>query len=130
MFEVRCPECQERRMVAARKPWMKGEAPYEKICKSCCQVGKVKTEDHLRKLSDSVKKAQTPELLKKKSQFMRDHPELWENLQPELGSEAWAGQHHTEEAKEAMSKAMQGRSVSLKTRAKISKSMKKLKKGE
>jgi hypothetical protein len=77
MFKVICPACGESREVAAKKPWMKGEPPFVKICKVCCQSGKVKSDDHKKKLSNSLKKLQTDEVLQKKSQFMLDHPEYW-----------------------------------------------------
>ncbi len=78
MFEVICPECETLRMVKARKPWMIGDQPYQKICKSCCQAGKEKSDEHKAKLSQSVKAAQTLELLVNKSQYRKDHPELWQ----------------------------------------------------
>ncbi len=99
MYEVVCPVCDGLRTVNAKKTWMKGDAPYLHICKICCQVGKKKTPEHKRKLSEAVKAIQTPELIEKKRQYMLDHPELWDNLDPSAGQEAWKGQHHTVESK-------------------------------
>jgi len=79
MFEVKCPECDHVRKVSAKKPWMKGQQPFIKICKSCCQVGKEKSEEHKAKLSESAKNAQTPEILSQKSEFQKAHPEIWQN---------------------------------------------------
>jgi hypothetical protein len=56
---------------------MVGAEPYEKICKSCCQQGKEKTEEHRAKLSESIKATQTEEVLNRKSQYNQDHPEVW-----------------------------------------------------
>lgn len=78
MFRILCDQCNTERTVQAKKPWMIGEEPYIKICKSCCQLGKEKTQDHRDKLSASVKAAQTDELLKKKSKFQIDS-ENWKN---------------------------------------------------
>jgi hypothetical protein len=79
MFEVKCPQCNNLRLVKAKKPWMQGDAPYSKICKICCQVGKEKTKEHCHKLSVSAKAHQTDEVRKCKSEFMKSHPELWQN---------------------------------------------------
>jgi len=57
---------------------MTGEQPFLKICKSCCQKGKEKTPEWRSKLSESVKAAQTAGIIKRKSQFMKEHPEIWE----------------------------------------------------
>ena len=99
MFDVVCPSCHTVRQVRAKKPWMKGLSPYEKICKKCCQAGKPKTESTKRKLSKSAKKAQTPEVLQRKSDFMITHPEFWVVPGTEAAHAAWRGQHHTEEGK-------------------------------
>jgi hypothetical protein len=127
MYQVKCTKCGKIREVKARKPWMTGEPPYQKICVPCSQKGKVKSEEHKRKLSNSVKAAQTKELLEKKSQFMQSHPELWVIPRPDLAKEAWTGQHHSEETKEKISEAMTGREVPLEVREKISKTMKEAK---
>jgi hypothetical protein len=79
MYQIKCPECGGERSVRARKPWMTGEEPFLKICKSCCQKGKEKTVEWRSKLSESVKAAQTEDIIKRKSQFMKEHPEIWEN---------------------------------------------------
>ncbi len=110
MYEVKCPECGDCRNVKAKKPWMKGEAPYSKICKKCCQLGKEKTEEHKQKLSESVAAAQTDELRKQKSDYMKSHPEIWQsNLIAGQGA-AWNKGLETgpmsEETKEKISKAM------------------------
>lgn len=78
MYQIKCPKCGGERSVRARKTWMAGEQPFLKICKSCCQKGKEKTPEWRAKLSASVKTLQTEEVIKKKSQFMKDHPEVWE----------------------------------------------------
>jgi len=81
MYEIKCPVCGQKRSVRAKKPWMSGEPPFSKICKSCCQKGKEKTPEWRSKLSESIRILQTEEVLQKKSQFMKDHPEVWkENL--------------------------------------------------
>jgi hypothetical protein len=98
MFKVVCPVCKEERVVRARKPWMVGDEPYTKPCKKHAG-GKEKSEDHRKRLSEAVKKAQTKEVLEQKRQFMLDHPELWVKPRPDLAKEAWQGQHHTEESK-------------------------------
>jgi len=79
LYQIQCPKCKNVREVKAKKPWMIGNEPYSKICKSCCQKGKVKTKEHKLKLSKSAHAAQTEELLKKKSEFMKSHPELWKS---------------------------------------------------
>lgn len=79
MYKIKCTECGEERSVKARKPWMTGEQPFLKICKSCCQKGKEKTPEWRYKLSESVKATQTEDVIKRKSQFMKEHPEIWEN---------------------------------------------------
>ncbi len=79
MYQIKCPDCGGERSVRARKPWMTGEPPFLKICKSCCQKGKEKTLEWRSKLSESVKAAQTEDVIKRKSQFMKDNPEIWEN---------------------------------------------------
>lgn len=110
MFKVKCPECNETRSVKAKKPWMKGEQPYLKICKSCCQVGKEKSEEHKEKLSQSVKAAQTEELIQQKSEFQKNHPELWrENLVAGKGSGWNKGLElpsRSEETKQKISESM------------------------
>lgn len=78
MYQVQCPVCRKLRDVKAKKSWMTGEEPYQNLCKTCCQVGKEKSPEHRAKLSESVKAAQTPELRANKSQFMLEHPEVWE----------------------------------------------------
>lgn len=113
MFQVVCPECGNERQVQAKKKWMEGNAPYSKICKSCCQAGKEKTEEHKAKLSESVKALQTEEVLKKKSDFMKSHPEVWQqNLIPGQGA-AWNKGLKTgpkdEETKQKISESMKKR---------------------
>jgi hypothetical protein len=106
MIEVICPVCHVIRTVSAKKPWMSGNQPYSKICKKCCQVGKPKTQDCKDKLSKAVKQLQTPELLAKKSEFMLAHPEYWVNPCSDLGHQAWAGKHHSQESKEKISEGV------------------------
>lgn len=77
MYQVKCPECGQERTVKARKKWMKDG--LVKICKACCQKGKEKTPEWRAKLSESMKAFQTEEVIKRKSQFMKDHPEVWED---------------------------------------------------
>lgn len=77
MYEVICPQCKIIRQVRAKKPWMVGDSPYSKICKSCCQVGKVKSDEHKQKLSESIKQLQTEEVIARKSKFGKEHPENW-----------------------------------------------------
>ena len=124
MFEVICPTCEEKRMVAARKPWMTGPVPYVKVCKKCVGKGKAKSQETKDKLSAAVKALQTPEVLKAKSDFMKDHPELWLNLKQELGALSRIGTTHTDETKQKMSNALKGRPKSQETKDKISKTMK------
>ena len=84
MYQVRCPECDQERTVRAKKKWM--EKGLVKICMSCCQKGKKKSPETLAKLSEIAKLQQTPELIEKKRQFMKDHPECWQGkLVPGLG---------------------------------------------
>jgi hypothetical protein len=78
MFNVICPECKEIRTVAAKKVWMIGNQPYEKICKACCQKGKIKSEATRKKLSEAVMALQTEEVLQRKSEYMKAHPEHWQ----------------------------------------------------
>lgn len=102
MHDVMCPECEEIRQVKAKKPWMKGEPPYGKICKVCCQLGKEKTEEHKQKLSESVKALQTEKVLERKSEFMKAHPEIWqENIRTEGCTFS-----HSEETKEKIGKGV------------------------
>jgi hypothetical protein len=113
MFQIICPECGDERQVKAKKPWMKGDAPYSKVCKSCCQIGKEKTEEHKAKLSESVKSIQTDEVLKRKSDYMKSHPEVWQaNLIPGQGA-AWNKgielQPRSEETKAKISQTMKQR---------------------
>jgi hypothetical protein len=75
MYQVKCPECGQERIVKAKKDWMKDG--LIKICKACCQKGKEKTLECRAKLSEAVKRLQTEEVISKKSQFMKDHPEVW-----------------------------------------------------
>lgn len=79
MYQIKCTKCGEERSVKARKPWMTGGEPFLKICKSCCQKGKEKTPEWRSKISESMKAAQTDDVIKRKSQFMKEHPEIWEN---------------------------------------------------
>jgi hypothetical protein len=79
MYQIKCPVCETERSVKAKKKWMEGTPPFVNICKSCCQKGKEKSPETIAKLSESAKKLQTLELLEKKSRFMKDHPEYWEN---------------------------------------------------
>lgn len=51
MHEVICSQCKQTRVVKAKKTWMIGEPPYEKVCKSCCQTGKKLSEETISKLS-------------------------------------------------------------------------------
>ena len=112
MYQVKCPECGGERSVRARKPWMTGEQPFMKICKSCCQKGKEKTPEWRAKLSESVKALQTEEVIKRKSQFMKDHPEVWEENLIFGQTAGW-------------NKGIKMRDCSEETKHKISESMKK-----
>ena len=124
MFAVVCPTCLKNRFVKAKKPWMKGIGPYECLCKMCCQIGKEKTQEHKDKLSESAKNAQTKRIRKNKSNFMKQHPELWQkNLHPELGPLARIGTHHTEETKQKISESTKGILKTEETKQKISESM-------
>ena len=76
MYQVKCPECGQERIVKAKKDWMNDG--LVKICKACCQKGKEKTPEWRAKLSESAKAIQTEEVIKRKSQFMKDHPEVWD----------------------------------------------------
>lgn len=76
MFSVKCPTCNELREVEAKKPWMKGVSPYSKLCPRCCQK-KPKSAEHKQKLSESVAAANTPDIRKKKSEYAKAHPEIW-----------------------------------------------------
>jgi hypothetical protein len=117
MYTVICPHCppdNNIRVVYAKKKWMKDQKePFVYICKSCVQKGKVKTEEHKKKLSDAVKKIQTKELREKKRKFMLEHPEYWQgNLQ--IGNPVSnPGFTHTEETKkkigEGVSKSMKSK---------------------
>ncbi len=113
MFEIKCPECGNIREVRAKKPWMTGEQPFIKICKSCCQLGKEKSEEHKAKLSISASLAQTDELRQKKSEFMKAHPELWRsNLVAGEGGGWNKGlelEPRTEETKQKISQSMKDR---------------------
>ena len=99
MYQVLCPKCKKTRMITAKKKWMEGEPPFNKICKSCCQIGKPKTEKCKKKLSEVIKKIQTPDVIQKKREFMNSHPELWVVPRPDLARNTWTGMHHTEESK-------------------------------
>lgn len=104
MYQVICPNCQNVREVKAKKNWMQGSAPYPMICKSCCQIGKPKSDETRKKLSESLKAIQTPELLEKKRQYMLDHPECWKGKLKEGGAEKHClGLSHTEETKKKIS---------------------------
>lgn len=104
MHQVICPNCQKVREVNAKKQWMKGVPPYPMICKACCQLGKPKSEATRKKLSESIKAIQTPELLEKKRQYMLDHPEFWKGKLKEGGAEEHClGLTHTEETKKKIS---------------------------
>jgi hypothetical protein len=100
MYQVICPSCKTLRKVEAKKKWMVGTSPFSKICKKCCQLGKIKTQEHKDKLRESVKQIQTEDVLKKKSDFMKLHPEIWQkNFRPELGPIARVGMKHSDESK-------------------------------
>lgn len=104
MFQVICPICNQVRIVEAKQKWMEGNQPFEHLCRPCSMRSKIKSEEHRKKLSESVKKAQTEDLLSKKSQFMLQHPEFWKGKLLEGGSEQyWKGRHHTEESKKIIS---------------------------
>jgi hypothetical protein len=107
MFKVICPNCKNLREVKAKKQWMTGEEPYSCLCKTCCQINKLKTQEHKDKISKSVSDYNTEEIRKQKSDFMKEHPELWENnLHPELGPLAKKGMKLTDEQKENISKGI------------------------
>ena len=112
MFQVECPKCGKVRVVKARKKWMVGDSPYQMNCQPCSQKGKPKSEEHKRNLSKSVKAAQTPELLKEKSDFMKNHPELWKGRVATGNGGGW-------------NKGLKMEPRSEETRNKISNSMKK-----
>lgn len=124
MFEVQCSECKELRLVTAKKSWMIGELPYIKICKKCVGKGKSKSEETKKKLSAAVKLLQTDEVRKKKSDFMKQHPELWGNLQPELGPISRVGTHHTDKSKQKISHSNTGKIRTEEVKNKISQTMK------
>lgn len=106
MYQVTCPECDQERMVRAKQPWMKKGPPFVKICMRCCQKGKKKSPETLAKLSEIAKRQQTPELIKKKRQFMKDHPECWQGkLVPGLGG-GWNKGMQTD--KETLKKISEG----------------------
>jgi hypothetical protein len=110
MYQIKCPECGQERTVKARKKWMKDG--LVKICKACCQKGKEKTPECRAKLSEAIKRLQTEEVVAKKSQFMKDHPEVWS---PNLVFGQSAG----------WNKGMKMKKRSDETKQKISESMKK-----
>lgn len=92
---------------------MQGEAPFAKICKSCCQLGKEKTVECRQKLSLAMHELQTEEVLNRKSQYMKDHPEIWQsNLIAGRGA-GWNKNlelpARSEETKEKISQAMKDR---------------------
>lgn len=107
MFQVLCEKCNQLREVPNKQKWMEGEQPYVRDCKSCCQKGKIKTDEHKKKLSESAIKAQTPELLAKKSEYRKAHLELWVNNLKQGGS-PMAGKSHSEETKKNISEAKTG----------------------
>lgn len=72
MYEVICPQCGDARQVKAKKTWMVGPSPYQKICKKCCQTGKEKSDSHKAKLAESARMAQSEELLAKKSAVQKE----------------------------------------------------------
>ena len=107
MYQIKCPQCSILREVKAKKPWMKGEQPYEKICKSCCQIGKQTSEETREKIRVSVKALQTDDVLKRKSEFMRSHPEFWKGNLKEGGAEVHClGKKHTKETKKKISEGV------------------------
>lgn len=55
MYQVKCPECGEERYVRAKKPWMAGEPPFQKICKACCQKGRESTKEYRLKISKTLR---------------------------------------------------------------------------
>lgn len=92
---------------------MQGEAPYSKICKSCCQIGKEKTEEHRLKLSISVSLAQTDELRQQKSEHQKA---LLQSGKSNLVAGAGAGWNEgiktgspSKETKEKISQSMKNR---------------------
>lgn len=72
MHLIPCPICNKPKKIKILK-----SDDHEKPCRSCAQKGKKKTDEHKAKLAISVGVANTEELRTKKSQFMKDHPELW-----------------------------------------------------
>lgn len=107
MHQVICPKCENVREVKAKKPWMVGSQPYPMICKACCQLGKPKSDETKKKLSQAVKAVQTPEVLKKKSLYMLTHPEHWKGKLKEGGAEDHClGFHHSDETKDKISKGV------------------------
>ena len=114
MFQVECPTCKTSRSVKAKKPWMQGEDPYLKICKSCCQTGKEKSAEHRQKLSFSVQLTQTDEVRQHKSEIQK---EIYRSGKSNLIAGQGAG----------WNEGIQTGTPSEETREKISKSMKKRK---
>lgn len=107
MHKVICPKCSTIREVSAHKPWMTGFEPFEKLCKSCSMKGKIKSAEHCEKLSLSLKAIQSPELLEKKSQYMKAHPEHWQGKLKEGGAEEHSlGKKHSQEVKDKISKGV------------------------
>jgi hypothetical protein len=107
MNKVICPNCKKEREVEIRKPWMIGEPPFEKLCRSCCQKGKIKTQEHRDKLSEAVKKLQTAEVLEAKREFMLNNPEFWKGKLKEGGAEIHSlGKTHSEETKKKIGKGV------------------------
>jgi predicted RNA-binding Zn-ribbon protein involved in translation (DUF1610 family) len=113
MYQVQCPKCGNIRIVKSKKSWMIGRSPFIKECKSCCQVGKEKTEEHRKKLSESTKSLQTEELRQSKSEFMKSHPEIWqENIATGAGGGWNKGMNlpsRDDATKEKISQSMQGK---------------------
>ena len=51
MFDVTCPECKQKRLIATWKKKDGNGPPYVKLCKSCVQAGKVLSDETKKKLS-------------------------------------------------------------------------------
>lgn len=110
MYEVFCPECRRTRTVKTRKPWMEGEPPFQRPCKSCCQIGKEVSPETRAKLSEIAKQSQTEELRAHKSDVQKERYEAGvSNLIPGAGG-GWNKDvlmgPRTEETKKRISDSM------------------------
>jgi hypothetical protein len=130
-ISVQCPRCQKVRDMKKNCYYGSMEEPYQQVCGSCAQEGKVVSEEQKQKISDALSGRElSEEHLAKILKYRENNPDWCEktkqNLIPGVGGGWNKGQECPEETREKISKANTGKKRTLEQRYNISQGRKKM----